>query len=598
MPFDSAMAVGHVAGSDSAFAGRACEASFTLLPDNPHRHTPIKYSVFLTFIFYSKIDNRHSKMVFPLCYPPPMSSSVEQTIANGWAAFCAQPVGGLVRQLAASGGEWHLVGGAVRDLALQRPIKDIDLVVRGVPIDRVRAALERHGRVDLVGKHFGVLKFLPRTIEVSEAIDVALPRTEHALHGTGGYKDFAVQSDPNLPIEDDLRRRDFTVNAMAWSVTADRLVDPFGGRDDLLARRLRAVGKPAERFAEDYSRLLRGLRFACQLGFDIEPATWEALSRAIGRLNDKISPPAAAEEEWIVPRETIGKELVRMFTYAPARAFDLLDGSGATSILMPELLPMKACPQPPNYHSEGDVWVHTRLALSNLESDRFREEFPNDPPAAELVFSVLLHDVAKPVTLRTPERDGTDRIRFDGHDRVGATIAHAIAVRLKLSSFPTDTPLHVDADRLAWLVAHHLLMMSGPIDQMKNSTMERYFFSDDRPGRALQQLIWADCSATIHESGRADMTSYNQLKARIAQLDALTAERRRLPPPLIDGHAVMQLLSLAPGPKVGQLLTIVREAQLAGTVKTKGEAEEFLRAQGVSALPSPPRGERGRGKGG
>jgi tRNA nucleotidyltransferase/poly(A) polymerase len=524
-----------------------------------------------------------------------MPSSVEQTIAKGWAAFQAGPVGGLVRELAKSGGEWYLVGGAVRDLALQHPIKDLDFVVRGLPIDRVRAALEQHGRVDLVGKHFGVLKFLPRTIDLTEAIDIALPRTEHSLLQTGGYKDFDIQSDPALPIEEDLRRRDFSVNAMAWSVTANRLVDPYHGRHDLAAHRLRAVGQAAERFAEDYSRLLRGLRFACQLGFEIEPETWLALCRAIGHLNDR----GGGDDDFIVPRETIGKELVRMFTCSPARAFDLLDDCGATALLMPELLLMKNCPQPPNYHSEGDVWVHTRLALSHLESDRFREEFPDELPntliSAELVFSVLLHDVAKPVTLRTPERDGTDRIRFDGHDRVGATIARAIAVRLKLSSFPADSPLHVDADRLAWLVAHHLLTMSGPIDQMKNSTIERYFFSDDRPGRALQQLIWTDSSATIHESGRADMTSYSHLKARIAQLEALTAERRRLPPPLLDGHAIMRLLSLAPGPNVGRLLTIVREAQLAGTVTTAEEAEEYLRSQRASVVPSHP--VRGQGEG-
>jgi tRNA nucleotidyltransferase/poly(A) polymerase len=532
-----------------------------------------------------------------------MSSSVEQTIAKGWAAFQAGPVGALVRELAKSGGEWCLVGGAVRDLALQRPIKDLDLVVRGLPIDRVRDALERYGRVDLVGKHFGVLKFLPRTpqtMDMAEAIDVALPRTEHSLHRTGGYKDFAVQSDPALPIEEDLRRRDFTVNAMAWAISPGRLLDPFNGREDLAARTLRAVGEPAERFAEDYSRLLRGLRFACQLGFKIEPSTWRALGEAIGHLNDRVNDrthdrAGDTPDEFTVPRETVGKELVRMFTCSPSRAYDLLDECGATALLMPELLLMKNCPQPPNYHSEGDVWVHTRLALSLLESDRFREEFPGEPPTAELVFAVLLHDVAKPVTLRTPERDGTDRIRFDGHDRVGATIAHAIAVRLKLSSFPADGPLHVDADRLAWLVAHHLLTMSGPIDQMKNSTMERYFFSDDRPGRALQQLIWTDSSATIHESGRADMTSYGDLKARIARLEALTAERRRLPPPLIDGHAVMRLLSLAPGPNVGRLLTIVREAQLAGTVTTAEEAEAYLRSQHASIVPARP--VRGQGRG-
>ena len=509
-------------------------------------------------------------------------SSIEQTIATGWAAIEAAPIGRLLQRLQQrAGGEWHLVGGVVRDLALGRPTKDIDLVVRGLPLDAVRAALESAGRVDLVGKHFGVLKFVPDGIDLDEAIDVALPRTEHSMHSTGGYKDFAVQSDPSLPIEDDLRRRDFTVNAMAWEPATRRLIDPFGGRDDLAAQRIRSVGRPLERFAEDYSRLLRALRLACQLGFEIEPATWTAIQQTIGHLNDTAPVPGEVDE-FIVPRETIGKELARMFWLAPARALDLFDGSGAAAALMPELLAMKGCPQPPNYHSEGDVWVHTRLALSHLESEAFQREFPGERPTAELVFALLLHDVAKPVALRTPERDGTDRIRFDGHDRIGASMAHAIAVRLKLSSFPTESPLHIDADRLAWLVGHHLLMMSGPVDQMKNSTMERYFFSSDHPSRSLLQLLWADSSATIHERGEADMTAFRQLTARITQLEQLTAERHRLPPPLLDGHTIMRLLKLEPGPKIGAWLTAVREAQLAGTVTTAEEAEAFLRAQAAT----------------
>lgn len=504
---------------------------------------------------------------------------MESSIAAGWAALEDGPVGRLIETVRRSaGGEWYVVGGPVRDLALRRPAKDLDLVVRGLPLDALRGALEPHGHVDYVGRNFGVLKFMPYKAKVEEAIDIALPRTEHSLHHTGGYRDFAVQSDPTLPIEEDLRRRDFTINAMAWDLAHARLVDPFGGRDDLARRRIRAVGEAKERFSEDYSRLLRALRFACQLNFEIEPSTWSALTAAIVHLND------AAGDEFVVPRETIGKELVKMFRLAPSRAFDLFDASGAAAALMPELLPMKGCPQPPNYHSEGDVWTHTRLALANLESDRYAAEFPDEPPCAELVMSVLLHDVAKPTTLRTPERDGTDRIRFDGHDRVGAAAARTICTRLKLSSHAGNTPLHVDAERLAWLVGHHLLLVSGPVDQMKNSTIERYFFSD-QPGRTLLQLIWADCSATIHETGAANMTSYEQLRARIRRLDELTSERRRLPPPLLDGNEIMALLSVPPGPQLGRLIALLREAQLAGTVTTAEEADAFLRAQ-ITSEPS------------
>jgi tRNA nucleotidyltransferase (CCA-adding enzyme) len=178
----------------------------------------------------------------------------------------------------------YLVGGAVRDAMLGRETKDLDFVVRGVPGD----ALERFlggGRVHYVGKTFGVYKFVPNGWDPAEAIDVALPRTEHSETLSGAYREFAVQSDPTLRVEDDLGRRDFTVNAMALDVLTGDLIDPYDGKGDLCKRRLRAVGDPDLRFAEDYSRMLRGLRLACQLTFDWEPGTWASLCRLMPQIN-------------------------------------------------------------------------------------------------------------------------------------------------------------------------------------------------------------------------------------------------------------------------------------------------------------------------
>jgi poly(A) polymerase len=467
----------------------------------------------------------------------------------------------------------YLVGGAVRDAMLGRETKDLDFVVRGVPGEALERALSRLGRVNYVGKTFGVYKFVPEGGDPQEPIDVALPRTEHSETLSGAYREFAVQSDPMLPVEDDLGRRDYTVNAMALNVLTDELVDPFGGKGDLCGRRLRAVGEPDRRFAEDYSRMLRGLRLACQLGFEWDADTWASLVRLMPQIN------ATRENEFIVPRETVGRELVRAFAADPVKALDLWDASGAIAEVMPELLPMKGCPQPPNYHTEGDVWTHTRLALQRAASPEFVAEWPERPLDAEVIFAVLLHDVAKPVTITTPEKDGTDRIRFNNHDNVGGRMARAMCERLKLSQFPRESAWHIDAERLAWLVAHHLLLVHGAIDDMKNSTIERYFFADPKAGEQLLMVMWADGSATVPPSGTPDLSNYRAMRARIAKLSELGRTRKGLPPPLVDGGRIMAEFGVPSGPIVGKYLALVREAQLSGEVATADEAVAWLKRQ-------------------
>ncbi len=467
-------------------------------------------------------------------------------------------------------GEVYLVGGAVRDILIGRATKDYDFLVRGVASSALGAFLGRHGKVNLVGRTFGVYKFTPAGADLDEAIDIALPRTEQSFSNSGGYRDFDIQSDPALPVEDDLLRRDFTINAMAYRLQPAGLIDPFGGQADLAAGRLRAVGQAEARFAEDTSRILRGLRLACAFGFTFEEETWRALRERVTALDAR-----RTDGGFVVPRETVAREFIRALVADPVRAFDLWDESGTFGVLLPELLAMKGCPQPTAYHTEGDVWAHTRLCLGVLTRPAFRAEF-EDPYDAEVALAVLFHDVGKPPTLQTPERDGTDRIRFNGHDKVGGRIVHGIASRLKLATFPKGTPEAVDEDALAWLVEKHLLLVQGTVDQMRASTLERHFLSPDRPGQKLMQLIFCDGSGTIPPAGVPTLVAYRAVKVRLDAIRALGEQSAGVPAPLLSGEEVMQALGIPPGPAVGKYLAQLREAQLQGEISTRDAALAFL----------------------
>jgi len=475
-------------------------------------------------------------------------------------------------------GEIYLVGGAVRDLLLGRETKDFDFLIRRIPAEKLRDFLKEQGKVNWVGRNFGVYKFAPNGMALEEQIDIALPRTERSLLKGGGRRDFEVQSDAALPVEEDLRRRDFTVNALAADLKKKTLVDPFGGVKDLNAGRLRAVGDPAQRFAEDTSRLLRGLRFACQFQFQFEEKTWTALRDAIGALNAK-----REDGSDVVPREIIAKEFIKAIVSNPVRAFDLWEESGAFAELIPELLRMKGCPQPEIYHAEGDVWTHTRLALSVLASHPFQAEF-QEPYDAETALAVLFHDIGKPYTLQTPERDGVDRIRFNGHDLVGARLVREIAARLKLSTFTKGSRYHVNEEALAWLIEKHLILVQGEVDQMRAATIEKHFLNPQRPGHKLLQLIFCDGSATVPPSGTPQLLSYRRLRERIAAIEALAASRARIPPPLLSGEEVMRLLGIPPGPEVGEVLSLLREEQLSGRLSDQEAARAFLKKR--RAAPS------------
>lgn len=467
----------------------------------------------------------------------------------------------FIRQLRQQSGraEFFLVGGAVRDAILGRATQDVDFVVRNVSKVKLERFLAQHGRVNLVGKRFGVFKFKPKG-QPQYDIDIALPRTEHSLHHAGAYRDFKINSNASLPIKADLSRRDFTVNAMAWDLYGQRLLDPFGGLADLNKKIIRTVGEPKQRFSEDYSRLLRAIRFACQLNFKINQKTWLALCADIKKLN------RVSAGERVVPFEVIAKELMKMFGANPVGALTLLDRGGALPLLMPDLLKMKRCPQPRNFHAEGDVWRHTLLALQTLSSAKFQREFDNLAVPSAVVWGALFHDVGKPFTITR-----SDRIRFNNHDTVSTAIFQKTAGRLKLSA------AGLDVDATAAIIGRHMLLAHSKVNQMKATTIEKYFFTDRFPGQALLMLMFADISATVPPSGKPDFSDYRQLKNRLRQLQRTVPGRSGLPRPVLNGNEIMRTLRLPAGPKIGQLIITMREAQLRGTIKTKQQAFSWLK---------------------
>lgn len=454
-----------------------------------------------------------------------------------------------------------LVGGTVRDLLLCRPTKDMDILVTGMSLGALERALRPHGTLAFVGARFGVLKFQPAG---TFAVDIALPRTEHSF-GTGKYRDFAVRSDPALRVEDDLQRRDFTINAMAHDVRSGVLLDPFGAQRDLRRKTLRTVGKPADRFAEDYSRLLRLLRFAVTLGFRIEPRTASAAQSLMPRLMAK------HRSDWIVPREVIAEQLLRALAADPVAAFDLFDRFGVFRTLMPEVDALRRCNQDRRFHREGDVLAHTRLLLQKLTSSAFVKEFGDEKAPLVVAVAGLLHDIGKPATQKMAFENGRKTIHFLGHERFGSPMATALCRRLQLSSYGGL----VHASTVAWLVRHHKLdleMQNGlsNLEIAKRCTGER--------GRYLLQLIWADRAASVEQSGKSALAAYRSLKRRLARM--VTRDRAgiwHMPRPLLNGHEVQKVLRRASGQHIGAALNAVLERQLAGRIRTKRQAVVFLR---------------------
>ncbi len=424
----------------------------------------------------------------------------------------AGAIAGVLRR---AGHEAWLVGGCVRDRLLGRPFSDIDLTTSAKPAEVLRL----FPGSGVVGAHFGVV--LVRW--GAHQIEVATYRSESSY--ADGRRPGEVRFETG--VRRDLARRDFTINALLADPFTGDVVDLVGGRADLDARLIRAIGEPQERFAEDHLRLLRAVRFAARLGFGIEPATFSAIQRL-------------APNILRISAERTRDELTRILTEGGARrGFELLDETGLLAALLPEVQRMHGIEQPPAYHPEGDVWVHTLGLLERLEN-----------PSLELALAALLHDAGKP-----PTQTFEDRIRFSGHDEVGAQMTREILARLK---YPNDL-----IDSVVSLVAQHMRFADAP--RMRESRFRRFV---RQPGfDTLVDLHRLDLLAADRP-----LTSLEQVRNR---RDAIPAEQLR-PVPLANGDDLIAL-GAKPGPRFGAILRQLEDEQLEGRVCTRDQAVEFLR---------------------
>ena len=422
------------------------------------------------------------------------------------------------------------VGGAVRDRFLMpdMKVKDRDYLVTGVAYDDLTEVLRNHGRVDLVGRSFGVIKYTEFRSGQPHTFDITLPRTEHST-GTG-HKDFEVKYDPDLPIEQDLIRRDFTINAMAIALDNDELVDPLGGLTDLRNRSLRMTSPTS--FEEDPLRMLRAVQFAARFEFSIEPATFEAIRRHSAAIAT-------------VSAERIAEELTKLLTLAqrPSEGFRLMQSSGLLAEILPEFEACVGVEQPGGFH-RYDVFEHTLRTVDACG------------PSLRLRLAALMHDINKPQTRRLVDRGAT----FYGHEHLGAETAHAILLRLR---FPKD--LAADVARL----------------------VDRHMFTTavtDKGLRRLVRRVGVDLIFDLLDLRRADVVAQGMGGSTddVDQFEKAIREELSRKPPLgyadlaLNGHDVMRLLDIPESPTVGKTLEFLLENVLDNPENNTKEALETL----------------------
>ena len=451
----------------------------------------------------------------------------------------------IVRTLRQRNHQAYLVGGCVRDLLLGREPADYDVATDATPAEVMKIFPETYA----VGAQFGVV-LVPADDLCRAAVDATTsaqpPATSHCVE-VATFRCDGLYSDSRHPDEvrytrdpkADVQRRDFTINGLLLDpLDNDQVLDFVGGRADLEAGVIRTIGEPERRFAEDKLRMLRAVRFAARFGYRIEKKTTVAIRKLAAQIS-------------LVSRERVRDEIVKMLTEGAARrAFELLDEARLLPQVLPEVEKMKGVEQPPQFHPEGDVWVHTLMLLEPLPA--------NCPPT--LALGALLHDVGKPPTFRR----APDRIRFDNHAEVGTKMAEQICRRLRLSNHETE--------QVSALVANH--MRFAEVERMRESTLKR-FMRLPQFGEHLE-MHRLDCLAS-----HRDLSLYDFVRDKLKN----TPQEQIRPAPLVTGDDLIAA-GYPPGPLFKEILAAVEDAQLEGTIASKEEGMKLVRQQFPVAPPA------------
>ena len=420
----------------------------------------------------------------------------------------------VVKRLRDQGYESYLAGGCVRDMLLGKTPQDYDITTNATPEE--------------------VVKIFPKTVPVGAQFGVILVIIDGQPFEVASFRYDGPYLDGRRPtqvrygtLQEDIFRRDFTINGMVYDPIADELIDRVGGREDLERKLIRAIGKPRSRFEEDRLRMVRAIRFAASLGFAVESETLAAIRELA---------PTVKQISW----ERIGEEITRILTEGGAKnGFLLLDATGLLKLLLPEIDVMKGVEQSPDYHPEGDVFTHTMLTLSHL-----------DAPTETLAYGCLLHDVGKPICARRDE----ERLTFYGHTEKGAQMAEDVLKRLKRS--------RATRERVAYLVRNHLRHLQA--SQMRLATLKRFLGED-----GIDELL--ELTRIDALSANGDLQHYRFCKEKLVELK----KEEMHPEPLLRGRDLIAM-GFSPGPVFQTILKQVEEAQLGGELSSREEAMDWV----------------------
>ena len=425
----------------------------------------------------------------------------------------------IIGKLQEKGHIAYLAGGCVRDMLRGETPKDYDIATSALP-EEITSIFTKTREV---GVHFGVVIVIVN----NQAFDVATFRND------GSYKDGRHPEEVTFSTpQDDTARRDFTVNGIFFDPISEKYIDFVEGKSDIDKKVIRAIGEPNLRFQEDHLRLLGAIRFAARFDYEIEAETWNSIKSNASGIS-KIS------------KERIRDELTKiLLNENRVLGFDLLVESGLMEHIIPEILQLKGCEQPPQFHPEGDVFVHTRLMLSLLK----------DAPSIELVLSVLLHHIGKPATYSFDEE--ADRIRFNGHDKLGAEMSEQILRDLKFSNSIIEDVVQ--------MVANHMTFKD--VQKMRQSKLKRFMsrstFNDEI------ELHRVDCLGSW-----GGLDNYDFLNKKVVEF----ANEPIIPQPLLTGKDLIEL-GWSPGPDLGQTLNSVQDMQLEGKLNSKDEALDWVKS--------------------